>query len=102
MTVVENLVEPLQSLKTSIAARRFLGLPRTIPSSHSLDMMVRGGRLSDWLVAAMASELSRYTLNPRNALALFHCDNDEFVWSLKEVFGDRFYRKIELPLAELV
>lgn len=102
LVVVSDLAAPLQSLKDSVAARKFLALPKTVAPAHSLDMLALEGRLSDWLVAEMESDLGRYTLGAGDALDLIRNGDDRFIWKLKQVFGDRFHQEIEGPLAQLV
>jgi hypothetical protein len=102
LVVVSDLTDPLQSLKDSIAARKCLALPKTVAPAHSLDMLALEGRLSDWLVAEMESDLDRYTLAPRPALDLIRNGDDRFIWKVRQVFGQRLQQEIEEPLAQLV
>ena len=101
LVVVGDLSAPLQSLKDNVAARKFVGLPKTVPTSHSLDMLAHDGRMSDWLVSEMISDMRRYTLDRRSALDLIESGHDRFIQNVKAVFKDMFHQEIEMPLAKL-
>ena len=101
LVVVSDLSDPIQNLKDTIAAYRFVGLPKVVSTSHSLDMLVNDERISDWLVSEMLSDMHRYTLGRESALELIKNDDDKFIQNLKSVFKDKFRQHIEEPLAKL-
>ena len=102
IAVVRDPSNSIEALRDTVASGAYLGLPRTTPSSHSLDTFVREGRLSDWLVATMADDLDKYTVDAWNALRMIRRADDKFLGSLTRVFGDRFSSVIEAPLIEVV
>lgn len=80
---------------------RYVILPRTIPSRHSLDRFVEEERLSEWLVDDICLLLDRYTVDGATALQMLSDPEDRLVQDLRSVYDQRFNDLIVEPLSQL-
>jgi hypothetical protein len=98
ITVTFGSVNSEKRFKENISNRRFLILPRTISTAHSLDMLVLDNKISPWLVNDMICMMRRYSLPREKALAFLSHNEDKFLSNLKSVYGNDFDEDILGPL----
>ena len=89
-------------LAQSLTERRSVILPRTIKPSHSLDMLLYGDGLSQWLTNDMVAMMQRFTLQREMALQFIQESDDRFLRDLKAVYREKFTDWITEPLIRSV
>jgi len=90
-----------KGFEQSLTERRGVILPRTITPSHSLDMLLYGDGLSQWLTNDMAEMMRRFTLQRDQALQFVQEGDDRFLNDLKAVYREKFANWITVPLIKL-
>jgi hypothetical protein len=91
----------LENLKDNIRNGKYLALPKIIPFSQSMEMLVLDGGLSDWLVKELDGDLLNYSKDSNRALELLNSLDDKFINKMKLVYGKKFDEELTDMLLEM-
>lgn len=102
LTVIRSGYENKTSeLEEKLRIGKYVALPKTIPSKHSLDMIVSEKGVSPWLLSEMSGLMERYCLSSSEALDLINGADDKLIENLRSVYGQKFDRLILKPLLDI-
>jgi hypothetical protein len=100
LTVLSDLSRSEQEFLNNIALGRCVSLHRSVPTRHSLDAIMRDGKVSEWLVEDILMNLTTYSMPARDAVEFIENAQDPQIEKYKRVYGDRFTEYILGPLYE--
>lgn len=98
LTTLIDFDKGIDSLKILIQEKKFIMLPRVIPSNHSRDMMICDGKPSNWLLNDIDQIFNKYCLERNAANALIFEKDDKLIDDMRELYGIQFLDIIENPL----
>jgi hypothetical protein len=101
ITTIQGGSDVVGILSRNIENLRYLALPVTIDPKHSLDMIIRSGKVSEWMIDHMSESMLKYTLSCQDALSLIDSNADKFLRNLQTVFGQKFDNIIVKPLRKM-
>lgn len=100
ITVIDEKSSP-ETFFSNVANRKYLGLPRTIPSKNTFDTFVENNKISEWLMDTMIFDMQNYTLPYGEAVSLINSKRERFLENLQSVFKQRVQEVISGPLENL-
>lgn len=88
-------------LQENLREGRYVALPKTVPSRHSLDMIVSEKGISTWLLREISRLLERYSLSSTEALEIINRGDDKLIAQLRSVYREKFELLILKPLSDI-